>query len=54
MSEYEGVEDTLFIPLTARVNISKMFPDIFMTGKLWIWRIWLKISRLRKNLPNIQ
>ena len=41
MSDYEGIEDTLFIPLTARVNISKMFAslkkklviaDAFLTG----------------------
>lgn len=29
MVDYEGVEDTLFIPLTARINISKKFPEYF-------------------------
>lgn len=33
MSEYEGVEDTLFIPLTARVNVSKSFPEYFFDQK---------------------
>lgn len=33
MSDYEGVEDTLFIPLTARVNISKMFSEYFHDKK---------------------
>lgn len=31
--DYEGVEDTLFIPLTARVNISKKFPQYFYDEK---------------------
>lgn len=34
MSEYEGVEDTLFIPLTARVNVSKSFPEYFFDQKV--------------------
>lgn len=33
MTDYEGVEDTLFIPLTARVNISKKFPEYFHDEK---------------------
>ena len=33
MNDYEGVEDTLFIPLTARVNISKKFPEYFYDEK---------------------
>ncbi len=33
MSEYKGVEDTLFIPLTARVNVSKRFPEYFFDQK---------------------
>lgn len=33
MSDYEGVEYTLFIPLTARVNISKTFPEYFHDKK---------------------
>lgn len=33
MGDYEGVEDTLFIPLTARVIISKKFPEYFFDEK---------------------
>lgn len=33
MGEYEGVEDTLFIPLTARVNMSKKYPEYFYDEK---------------------
>ena len=33
MSEFKGVEDTLFIPLTARINISKKFPNYFYDEK---------------------
>lgn len=43
MSEFEGVEDTLFIPLTARVNISKEFPEYFHDPKA------LKLEGLIKN-----
>ncbi len=43
MSEYEGVEDTLFIPLTARVNVSKKFPEYFFDPKA------LEMEELIKN-----
>lgn len=43
MSDYEGIEDTLFIPLTARVNISKMFPEYFHDKKA------LELENLIKN-----
>ena len=33
MSEFEGVEDTLFIPLTARITVSKNFPEYFFDQK---------------------
>ena len=33
MNEFNGVEDTLFIPLTARVNVSKRFPEYFFDHK---------------------
>ncbi len=33
MSSFEGVADTLFIPLTARVYISKKFPEYFYDPK---------------------
>ncbi len=33
MSKFEGVADTLFIPLTARVYISKRFPEYFYDPK---------------------
>ncbi len=33
MSIYKGVEDTLFIPLTARIYVSKRFPKFFFDKK---------------------
>lgn len=33
MAGLEGVEDTLFIPLTARVTVSKKFPEYFFDSK---------------------
>lgn len=33
MGEYEGVEDTLFIPLTGRIYVSKKFPEYFYDKK---------------------
>ncbi len=33
MSKFEGVEDTLFIPLTARIYMSKRFPEYFYDAK---------------------
>ena len=33
MGEYEGIEDTLFIPLTGRVFVSKKFPGYFFDEK---------------------
>ncbi len=33
MSKFEGVADTLFIPLTARVFVSKRFPEYFYDAK---------------------
>ncbi len=33
MSIYKGVEDTLFIPLTARIYVSKRFPEFFFDKK---------------------
>ena len=29
MSRLQGVADTLYIPLTARIQVSKRFPDFF-------------------------
>ena len=43
MSEYEGVEDTLFIPLTGRVYVSKKFPEYFFDEKA------LEMEKLIKN-----
>jgi O-methyltransferase involved in polyketide biosynthesis len=43
MSEYEGVEDTLFIPLTGRVYVSKKFPEYFFDQKA------LEMENLIKN-----
>ncbi len=33
MSRFEGVSDTLFIPLTARIYILKKFPEYFCDRK---------------------
>jgi len=33
MGKYSGVADTLFIPLTARINISRRFPEYFYDSK---------------------
>ena len=33
MSELEGVADTLYIPLTARIYVSKHFTEYFYDGK---------------------
>lgn len=43
MSEYNGVEDTLFIPLTGRVYVSKKFPEYFFDKKA------LEMENLIKN-----
>lgn len=29
MSDFEGVRDRLYIPLSARIYVSKIFPDYF-------------------------
>ena len=33
MSKFEGVADTLFIPLTARIYMSRRFPEYFYDAK---------------------
>lgn len=33
MNKFEGVANTLFVPLVARINISKRFPEYFMDSK---------------------
>lgn len=33
MKKFEGVANTLFVPLVARINISKKFPEYFMDAK---------------------
>ncbi len=33
MSRFEGVADTLYIPLTARIYVSEHFPEFFLDGK---------------------
>ena len=30
MNKFDGVANTLFVPLVARINISKKFPEYFM------------------------
>jgi len=43
MGKLKGVADTLYIPLTARINISKRFPDFFYDEKA---------LELEKELPD--
>lgn len=45
MSDFEGVEDTLYIPLTARIYISKKFNEYFYDSKA---------LELEKAIPNNQ
>ena len=33
MSDFEGVADTLYIPLSARIYVSKRFPSYFFDEK---------------------
>lgn len=33
MNKFEGVANTLFVPLVARINISKKFPEYFYDEK---------------------
>ena len=33
MSKFEGVADTLYIPLTARIYVSEHFPEYFRDDK---------------------
>ncbi|MBR3140892.1 MAG: class I SAM-dependent methyltransferase [Methanobrevibacter sp.] len=49
MSDYKGVEDTLFIPLTARVNISKMFPEYFHDSKALEMENLVKDKQIEKK-----
>lgn len=50
MGNYEGVEDTLFIPLTARVNISKMFPEYFHDKKALELENLVKDKQIEKKI----
>ena len=34
MNKFDGVANTLFVPLVARINISKKFPEYFMDESL--------------------
>ena len=43
MDKFDGVANTLFVPLVARINISKKFPDLFYDKKA---------LELEKYLPN--
>jgi O-methyltransferase involved in polyketide biosynthesis len=49
MSEYEGVEDTLFIPLTGRVIVSKRFPEYFFDQKALEMENLIKNKRIEKK-----
>ena len=37
MNKFDGVANTLFVPLVARINISKKFPEYFMDEKGLVW-----------------
>ena len=45
MNKFDGVANTLFVPLVARINISKKFPEYFMDEKA---------LELEKYLPQVQ
>lgn len=49
MSEFEGVEDTLFIPLTARICVSKKFPEYFFDQKAIEMEDLIKNKKIEKN-----
>ena len=49
MSDYQGVEDTLFIPLTARVNVSKKFPEYFYDEKALEMEYLIKDKQIEKK-----
>lgn len=49
MGEYEGVEDTLFIPLTARVKVSKEFPQYFHDPKALEMESLIKDKQIEKK-----
>lgn len=49
MSDYEGIEDTLFIPLTARVNVSKKFPEYFYDEKALEMEDLIKNKQIEKK-----
>lgn len=43
MQKFEGVANTLFVPLVARITISGNSQSIFMIPKHWNWSL---ISRM--------
>ena len=49
MSEFEGVEDTLFIPLTARICVSKKFPEYFFDQKALEMEDLIKNKKIDEN-----
>lgn len=53
MDNYEGVEDTLFIPLTARIIISKRFPEYFYDKKALEMEYLIKNSSIEKKIIRI-
>jgi O-methyltransferase involved in polyketide biosynthesis len=50
---FEGVADTLFIPLAARVEISKRFPGYFYDEKALAIGNAEAIRKIAKKVPNI-
>jgi hypothetical protein len=38
LQKFKGIANILFVPLVARINISKKFPEYFIDQKLWSWK----------------
>lgn len=51
MHEYKGVSDTLFIPLTGRVYVSRRFPEYFYDAKALELQLALPDDAIQKNSP---
>ncbi|WP_407424768.1 class I SAM-dependent methyltransferase [Methanobrevibacter sp.] len=49
MSDYEGIEDTLFIPLMGRIYVSKKFPEYFFDQKALEMENLIKNSQIEKK-----
>lgn len=49
MTKLQGVEETLYIPLTARIEISKRFPDFFYDEKALSLESYIDNENIKKN-----